>query len=366
MLYNIINNKIALEQNSKLPLEKILQNLLVESGESDSSEIAPKTLREDIFGIRLLIIGKEVYTKDKKRSDILCLDENGDAVIIELKKDNARLGIETQALQYLSDISSHTGKEFVERFKDIYEFKDLFEEHICSFLGWKEVSERLNKNQSIFLVANGFDKVLFSIGDWLFSKNISFKCIAYSTYKIQNSEYISFSVQFDRMIPRSNSLQFTQQSRDRKTIFYFNIGTKDQERWDRMIHEKFISCGFDGVEGDRGSILLNGLQPGDKLVCYASGKGVIGICEIPKEENGNSNYSLVDGNIDPWGEDHKHRLKVEWIKFVNSLDHSIKSQDLKNKFGIYHPIQTLQIFPDINAFNSILTDFDSYINTDNS
>ncbi|MCW7491985.1 hypothetical protein ND861_04880 [Leptospira sp. 2 VSF19] len=366
MLYQIKEEKILLEESKPLKLEKQLQSLLMESGETDGTLQSPKYLREDIFGTKLLIIGKEVYTKDKKRSDILCLDENGDAVIIEIKKEYARLGIETQALQYLADVSSYVGKDFVERYKNDYEFSDLFEEHICSFLGWSEISENLNRNQAIFLVANDFDKVVYSIGDWLFSKNVSFKCLSYYTYEINNRQFIDFTIKFEKTIARSNYLDFTQKSKKRRNIFYFNIGIKEQLKWERMIRENFISCGFDGVKGDRGYKILNSFYPGDKLVCYLSGKGVVGICEIPHDsfenkniqETENKHYSFSDETLDSWGSFHKHKLRINWLRYVESIDNAIKSNVLKDRFNLYHPIQTLQAFPNEKAYKTIFDEFE--------
>lgn len=56
-------------------------------------------LESSVFGESFLIVSRQVKTRNKKRADILAIDRAGNAVIIELKRDQGALGVETQALQ---------------------------------------------------------------------------------------------------------------------------------------------------------------------------------------------------------------------------------------------------------------------------
>jgi RecB family endonuclease NucS len=50
----------------------------------------------------LLVIGWEVLTDFNKSIDLLCLDGNGDVVIVELKRDRAPRDVLAQILEYAS------------------------------------------------------------------------------------------------------------------------------------------------------------------------------------------------------------------------------------------------------------------------
>ena len=60
----------------------------------------PKILGEDI-----LIIGEQVYTKSGPL-DFLGIDNSGNTVIVELKRDMLPRSVLTQAIDYASDVSS--------------------------------------------------------------------------------------------------------------------------------------------------------------------------------------------------------------------------------------------------------------------
>ncbi|MDX1959522.1 MAG: hypothetical protein SFU98_13165 [Leptospiraceae bacterium] len=220
-------------------------------------------LNENIFGEQLLFLGTQIRTKDKKRSDILAIDSYGNTVVIELKKDKAKLGVETQALQYLADLSAFRGKGFIERFKDqLSSFGTTPEETLKGFLGDDYDLEQLNAKQSIILVAQSFDPSLFSMGQWLSEQGVPFKCISYDYYSINSEEFISFSIEFDQLSNKKKKLYFNSPVTKRRDpeIYWFNIGFENQQAWDTMKNYKFISAGFDGIEGDRGDQILNSLN----------------------------------------------------------------------------------------------------------
>src|SRR5690554_4092167 len=66
-----------------------LENYLI--GKVDDSD---QVLSESVFGEPLLLINNQIRTQAGKRADILALDRQGNGVIIELKKDDAWLGVD--------------------------------------------------------------------------------------------------------------------------------------------------------------------------------------------------------------------------------------------------------------------------------
>ena len=55
-----------------------------------------------VLNPNLLVIGSQVQTDFGGRIDLLCLDDNGDTVIVELKKSKTHREVTAQALDYAS------------------------------------------------------------------------------------------------------------------------------------------------------------------------------------------------------------------------------------------------------------------------
>jgi hypothetical protein len=90
------------------PREVELEKCLLPQKDTDDPILEPS-----VFGSEeLLLVSNQVKTRQRKRADILALDHAGNVVIVELKRDNGVLGVETQALQYLADFSVYKGQDF--------------------------------------------------------------------------------------------------------------------------------------------------------------------------------------------------------------------------------------------------------------
>ena len=138
MLFRIDSNQdrmAPVEQNWR-PRELDLESYLLPTDESDEP-----ILESSVFGEPLLVIQRQVRTRQGKRADILALDRRGRLVIVELKRDRGQLGVETQALQYLAAFSAYRGKQFIEHFSRQI---DGFENSVLGFVGNDIPAEELD------------------------------------------------------------------------------------------------------------------------------------------------------------------------------------------------------------------------------
>ncbi|MBD1814499.1 DUF91 domain-containing protein, partial [Microcoleus sp. FACHB-DQ6] len=87
-LWEISKDKLNEITESKLDLEFRLETWL----DNDISILADD----------LLVIGRQVITDYGGKLDLLCIDRNGDLVIVELKKDKTSREVTAQALDYAS------------------------------------------------------------------------------------------------------------------------------------------------------------------------------------------------------------------------------------------------------------------------
>ncbi len=329
MLFEIKNQKLRRVNSDWNPYELEIEKYIIETDQEGN-----EFLSRYVFGEDLLLISNQVKTGLKKRVDILALDRFGNGVIVELKRDRA-LGAETQVLQYLAELSKFKGTNFIKHFSNI----PNLEEKIRGFLDNSMNVDDINKNMRIILIARRFDNALLAMGEWLSNRNIPFKCISYSPVELENRRFISFSVVFDRA-PETISiypLTFNFIARD-PGIFWHNIAYEDNDWWKFLVRRGQIPACFENSPGDEGERILKSYIKGDKIVAYASGYGAIGWGLI---EDPNSYRLLKPGDKDDKLDGEcLHRLNIKWMATANTLDEGISARDVREKFGIFHPLRT--------------------------
>lgn len=329
MFFEVNGSKLDKVSSDWLIKELELENLLI-SREEEGAEV----LSQNVLGEELLLINNQVRTKANKRADILAMDKQGNAVIVELKKDDAWLGVEMQALQYLADFSHFSGQNFIDK------FAPNDGENIKGFLGSEVNIEDLNKRQRIILVARGFDETLFSMGEWLSSKGVGFRCIAYTPIEVQGKRFISFEVAFERNPNSLFGLSFTRKHRQ-AGVYWHNISEPNNDWWQFLKQQSVVPACFDEEINDVGHQLLNSYVPGDRIIAYARGYGALGWAEVTNQ----SSYTLVDERSKDDANPTRpgccrHRLTVKWHDCAENLDDAIRASEVRKKFNIYHPLRT--------------------------
>lgn len=328
MLFVIGDNKLEqcnqFWRHKEIEIEKLIISTI-----SDESSI----LNEYIFGEALFFVNNQIVTSDKKRTDIVALDKNGNVVIIELKKDEGKLGVEMQALQYLSSLSQYKGKDFIKEYCNSYD-----EDDIEQFLNDGVSIDDINQHSRIILIARYFDSALFSMGKWLCDQGISFKCIAYETLLVGDNKLLNFSVVFDQAAFSSQfKLQFSKEKREKST-YWHNIGSDNQDWWRYLVDNGLITASFDNQPGDRGEEILRNYQIGDTVLAYISKKGCVGYGEIIDLK-----YELIENgskdDVCPTPGHHLHRKTIKWLYFLN-VDKAIPTTQFEKEYQVPHPIQT--------------------------
>ena len=331
VLFKINKQSGALENivSDWAPRELELERYLITKADSDIP-----VMSESVFGEPLLLVSNQVRTIAKKRADILALDRAGNGVIIELKRNAGRLGVETQALQYLADFSKYRGKNFLRKFSSN---PGVSEETILRFVGDKANIDEINTHSRVILVARSFDETVYSIGEWLSSKGVAFRCITYLPVQVGDAQLLSFSIAFDRSQDSLYPLTFSSTARE-PGIFWHNIARADQSWWNFLVSERQIPACFDNAPGDQGEKLLSRYLPGDIVVAYAKGYGAIGWGAI---EDPNT-YRLINPGSrgDVLGGNCRHRLTVQWKATARELKDGLSADEVRRDFNIYHPIST--------------------------
>ncbi|MGF1524907.1 MAG: hypothetical protein ACFBSF_21485 [Leptolyngbyaceae cyanobacterium] len=127
---------------AKLALEEYLEEWL----ENDIS----------ILSDELLVIGRQIKTYNGG-IDLLCIDQYGDLIIIELKRDRTPREVTAQALDYASWVVNLSGEEVVQRAETYFnqrnqEFRDAFQSKFGT-----EIPDVINAQHRILIVGSEID-----------------------------------------------------------------------------------------------------------------------------------------------------------------------------------------------------------------
>jgi len=129
-------------KQSKLNLEERIESWL----ENDISIISDD----------LLVIGRQVDTDFGGIIDILCLDVDGDVVIVELKRDKTPRGITAQVLDYASWVKDLSNEKITEISNRYYKNTLSIDEAFRSKFG-EEYPEVINESHKMMVVASEID-----------------------------------------------------------------------------------------------------------------------------------------------------------------------------------------------------------------
>ena len=327
----VINqNNLETVQRDWFPNELEIEKWIFQGSDEE-----PLLLPEDVFGERFLKVARQVRTREKKRADIIALDRRGNGVVIELKRDQGRLGVETQALQYLAAFSSLRGRGFVEHFAEEKSVETILKVFKKAFADEDVREEEINLKSRVVLLAQDFDPSLFSMGKWLGDSSVAFKCIQFTPFCVGQSKFISFSVSFEQSPFNLFPLELRKWRRE-PGVYWHNIANSNQKWWDYLKDKSEIPAGFENQPGDEGERILKEYIKGDRIIAYAKGFGAVGWAKIE-----NPVYRLIPERDDEAKMGyHRHRLKVSWQNCAKNLTDGISSREFEKKTNAYHPIQT--------------------------
>lgn len=183
MLWKVQDKEIRKVTETKLPGEEVMEEQLEEWIEA----------QPEILGEPLLIIGRQVQIADvKEKLDLLALDQKGNTVIIELKRDLIGGTADFQAIRYASYVSRWTyddiesqAETYFEHGKRVKEFNFVEElENFC------EEGYELNQDQRIILAGHELRGKIGSVALWLLQHNIDVKVVEVSAYRDGDNLYL--------------------------------------------------------------------------------------------------------------------------------------------------------------------------------
>lgn len=158
----------------------------------------------------MLIVGRQVKNEKLGRSDLTAIDNNGNIVLIEIKRDrkdieNRKEAFEFQAIRYAAsyatienadDLVKKVYAPYIEKYRDEFELGELTSyelgiRKLNEFLRVNGAENNFNKKQKIILVASDYDDQTLSAVAWLNSNSVDMSCFKLTPYKINNEVYLN-------------------------------------------------------------------------------------------------------------------------------------------------------------------------------
>ena len=156
----------------------------------------------------MLIIGRQVKNEKHGRSDLTAVDNNGNLVLIEIKRDRRdivrrREAFEFQAIRYaasyatiesIDELVKKVYAPYIEKYRNEFELGELtsFElgiRKLNDFLRANDAEKDFNEKQRIILVASEFDEQTLSAVAWLNKNDVDMSCFRLTPYKLNEEAY---------------------------------------------------------------------------------------------------------------------------------------------------------------------------------
>lgn len=163
--------------------------------------------------VSMIIVGQQVRNEKNGRSDLTAIDNDGNIVLIEIKRDkkdiehrNRKEALEFQAIRYAANCASikeideliqNVFAPYVEKHKE--EFHSKYDRSLTSIeIAQREVKSfisangnpQFNRKQRIMLVASDFDDQTLSAVAWLNSNNVDISCYQVLPLQMENKTLI--------------------------------------------------------------------------------------------------------------------------------------------------------------------------------
>ncbi|BDB01907.1 hypothetical protein FDC02_01805 [Clostridium botulinum] len=183
----------------------------------------------------LLVVGKQVVNKENGRSDLTAVDENGNLVLIEIKRDvedirQRKEAFEFQAIRYAAnyakvktpdDLVDKIFASYIEKYRNEFELGELTAYEKASrilndFLEKNNALKTFNSKQRIILIASSFDKQTLSAAAWLIANKVDISCFELIPMKIEESYFIDIN----RILPPPALEDFYVEVDDKKRHTY--------------------------------------------------------------------------------------------------------------------------------------------------
>jgi hypothetical protein len=289
-----------------------------------------------ILNLDVLVIGRQVHTMFGGYIDLLCINREGDLIIVELKRDKTPRDVVAQCLDYASWVCD-LGFEEINTICQKRSGKAIGEAYHECFDD--PIPETINENHQMVIVAVSLDDSTERIIQYLTEKHsMNINAVFFNAFEINGKQVIGRSFFKD---PEEVEEKSNQGKRAAWTGYLFvnsGIDFHDTRDWSLNTKYNYISAGY----GKSSIQKIKKLKTNDKIFAYISGSGYVGYGVVEEPATPVTEFEH-DGNllIDQLPSEHAWRkdkvddnngewlVKIKWLKTFTRKD----AKWLKNGFA---------------------------------
>jgi hypothetical protein len=293
---------------SPMETEEKLEDILA----SDLSILSPN----------LMLIGRQIYTAHGYYIDILAMNEEGNLIIVEIKKNKTPRDVVAQALDYASWVQGLSYEEISGIYGEKNPGKEFEEGFFEAFASNPPL--KLNQSHEMVVVASELDQSTERIIDYLSDNfGVPVNALFFRHFKEGSKEYLTRTWLLDPQEVEAKTSKSVKQKGGESwngRDFYVCIGEDHRRTWDDCVKYGFVS----GGGGKWYSQTLGHLFPGARVFVNVPSKGYVGVGVVeekvvPVNEfkvsvNGKE-ISILEAPLKAqnMGEDAEDPLKSEYI-----------------------------------------------------
>lgn len=272
-----------------------------------------------------LVIGNQVKTNAGKYIDILCIDHDGDIVVVELKKDLTPREVTAQVIDYAASVSAMTTEEFAQIFLTYSGGTKTLNEAYQEKYGSVLDENSINQNVKMVIVAAKMDDGTERIIHFLRDKyQVDINILFFQVFQIGSERLIS-RVWFEDDIEDTVSPEAAKK-RAWNGEYYCSFG-EGSRKWEDAMKYGFISAGG----GSWYSQTLSLLSAGDRVWVNIPHTGYVGVGIVASDPTpANETVFTINGTEKSMrdlplkgeyfetedAENAEYIVKVNWIKTV--------------------------------------------------
>ena len=250
----------------------------------DSEQRLEDMLAEDpgMCGMDLLVVGRQVRTRYGGYIDLLALDADGRAHVLELKRDRTPRDVVAQTLDYGSWVQDLGVEDLEQIYLDHHDGEtdlgEAFAERFDSPL-----PDVVNADQQFTIIASELDQTSDRIVEFLAeSYGVPINAVFFRHFRDEDRDYLARTWLLDPQ-PDGDTTQRPSRRKSRPwngRDFYCVLDRADQpERWSVARKYGLLSAGG----GSRYWKPLRHLTPGKRVFAYVGGAGYVGIGRVTGE-----------------------------------------------------------------------------------
>jgi len=250
-----------------------------------------------ILSDRWMLIGRQVRTIHGGFIDLLALNQDGQLIVIELKRDMTPREVVAQALDYASwvqELAADDVASIYSRFSGGGSLGDTFRLRF----GLPLDEEQLNGSHQIVIVAASLDLSTERIVNYLNRMDIAINVIFFQVFQEGSNQYLSRAWLIDPVETESKATSGPAGERGEwNGEYYVSFGQSIDRDWKEAMKYGFI-CGGGGRWHSQ---TLSLLSPGDRVWVNIPQQGYVGVGRVTVGSVKASEFLVnVDGVVRPF------------------------------------------------------------------